>query len=281
MTSHTKTILGIAGSALALFCAPASSSAQTLIDRWTFNESSGATAANSVAGGVSATLMGGATFDGTGRTVLNGTGGTFVNLGGGLLTGLSSVTFEGWFSYSVPNNNVHLFAFDDGKGTGTENGGAWNGNYLRYNVYDSGHAGGLSWVEIPNLGNPNGGVLNGTTVLPQNSLLHVAVVYDPANSIESLYINGAFQSSVTGTLAPISSIFESRATLGASPWSAWGDPYLTGTIDQFDIYNGVRSAEQISADFVSGPVAVPEPSSAVLGLAGAFLLGLYRRSRAS
>jgi hypothetical protein len=255
-----------------------SAPAQVLIDQWNFNETSGTTAYNSVAGGANATLMGGATFDGSGKVVLNGTSGTYINLGGGLLTGLSSVTFEGWFSYSVPNNNVHLFAFDDGTGTGTYNGGGWNGNYLRYNLYDTGNGhGGVHFVEIPNLGNPNGGVLSGTGVLPQNQLLHAAVVYDPVNGVESLYVNGALQSTVTGSLAPLSSISENRGTLGASPWSAWGDPYLTGAIDQFSIYSGALSGSQIAADFAAGPVLVPEPSSVALGIGGLALLGLRRR----
>ncbi len=267
----------VLASAATLACIPLSGSAQVLIDQWNFNETSGTTAYNSVAGGVNASLMGGAAFNGSGQVVLNGTGGTFVNLGGGLLNGLTSVSFVGWFAYTVPNNNVHLFAFDDGSGTGTANGGAWNGNYLRYNIYDSGNGhGGTNFVEIPNLGNPNGGILNGTSVLPQNQLLQVAVVYDPVNGIESLYVNGALQSSVTGTLAPISSISEARATLGASPWSAYGDPYLTGTVDQFSIYSGALSASQVAADFVAGPV--PEPSSVALSLLGGLAV-LARRRR--
>lgn len=264
--------------AAGLWIAGAASQAATLLNQWNFNETSGTTAANAVGGGPGATLMGNATFDGSGGVTLNGTAGTYINLGGNLLN-TTSVTFEGWFSYTVGNNNVHLFSFDDGTGKGTENGGSWNGNYIRYNVYDSNHAGGVSWVEIPNLGNPNGGVLNGTSVLPQNQLLHTVVVYDPANSVESLYINGALQSTVTGTLAPVSSIKDTRGTLGASPWSAWGDPFIVGTINQFSIYDGALTEPEVAARFAAGPVAVPEPSSAILASAACVLFGLGIRRR--
>ena len=113
-------------------------------------------------------------------------------------------------------------------------------------------------------------------------LVPCLAIYDPANGVESLYVNGALESSVTGTLAALSSVFQSRGTLGASPWDAWGDAYLTGAVDQFSIYNGALSGSQVAANFAAGPVTVPvpEPSSATLGLAAAALLGLYRRARA-
>jgi Concanavalin A-like lectin/glucanases superfamily/PEP-CTERM motif len=282
MKKHSIISTTTALAAIAAFVGLQSASAQTLIHQWNFNETSGTSAANTVGGGPSANLMGGATFNGTGGATLNGTGGTYISLGGGLLTGLSSATFEGWFSYSVPNNNVHLFSFDDGTGTGTQNGGAWNGNYLRYNINN-----GTALAEIPNLGNPyntggsGDGKVAGPSILSQNTLHHVVFVYDPAAGVESLYLDGALEATVSGTVAPLSSIFQSRGSLGASPWDAWGDPYLTGVIDQFSIYDGALSGTQVAASFAAGPVTVPEPSSAVLGILGTALLGFHRRSRAS
>lgn len=280
--NKTRTTTHLAAVAAGILIAGVSAQAQTLIHQWNFNETSGTTATDSV-GGANASLLGAATFNGSGVT-LNGTSGTYINLGGGLLSSLTSATFEGWFSYSVPNDNVHLFAFDDGTGQGTQNGGAWNGNYLRYNVYASGNAGGLSYAEVPNKGNPyntggaGDGKINGTTVLSQNSLHHVAFVYDSANGVESLYVDGMLESSVTGTVAALNTIFNTRGTLGASPWSAYGDPYLTGNINEFSIYDGALSGSQIAANFAAGPV--PEPSSMALGIVGAALIGFYRRPRA-
>lgn len=246
-----------------------SSLAQTLIDQWNFNEASGTTAANSVGGGASATLMGNATFNGSGSVTLNGTSGTYINLPANALNGLTAVTLEGWFTYSVPNNNVHLFSIDNGGGTG---GGA----YLRFNIADSGNGNG-STNFLENTGTPTH-KLQGNQVLPQNQLLNISVVYDPGNNYEAIYYNGVLESSYSGALVALGSISQNAFTLGKSPWAAYGDPYLTGTIDQFSVYDGALSGSQIAANFATGPTPVPEPSTlAFSGMGGLALLGLLRR----
>jgi hypothetical protein len=250
---------------------PQSTLAQSLISRWTFNETSGTTANNSVSGGPNATLMGGAAFDGSGKAVLDGTAGTYVNLGSGSLSGLTSATFTGWFSYSVPNNNVHLFSFDDGSGTGS------GGTYLRYNIYDTGNGhGGTNFVE--SIQGWGGNTLHGGQVLPQNQDVFVAVTYDPANNTESIYFNGQLASTYSGSLVSLSAFASFAGTLGRSPWVAYGDPNLVGTIDEFSIYNGALSDAQVLADFQAGPTTVPEPS--VFALSGLAILAILRRRNA-
>lgn len=254
--------------ALAAFVGLQSASAQTLIHQWNFNETSGTSAANTVGGGPSATLLGGATFNGAGGVTLNGTAGTYISLGSGRLNGLTSVTFEGWVS-DTGVNNTHLFSFDDSP---------W-GTYLRFNLGDTGNGhNGSAFIE-PIVG-WGGAVLNGTS-LADNTLNHIAVIYDPVAGYEAFYVNGVLNASYTGSLNALSNYGSLGGSLGRSPWADFGDPFLNGTIDQFSIYDGVLSESQIAANFAAGPVAVPEPSSAALGIAGACLLGLYRRSRAS
>lgn len=268
-TSHMKKSVAttqLAAVVAGLLAASTAAQAQTLIHQWTFNEANGTTAADSV-GSVNATLMGGATFSGAGGVALNGTSGTYISLGSGLLNGLSSVTFEGWVS-DTGVNNTHLFSFDDSP---------W-GTYLRFCLGDTGNGhGGSAFIE-PIVG-WSGAVLNGTS-LPDNTLNHIAVIYDPVAGYEAIYVNGTLNASYSGSLNALSNYATVGGSLGRSPWADYGDPFLNGMIDQFSVYDGTLSGSQIAANFAAGPVAVPEPATATLGVAAAFLLGLYRRSRA-
>ena len=257
----TNKILAVIGGFAVFACASASAQT-TLIDQWNFNETSGTTAANSVGGGGNANLMGNATFNGSGSVALDGSSGTYINLPANALNGLSAVTLDGWFTYSVPNNNVHLFSVDDGTGTG--------GTYLRFNIADSGNGNG-STNFLENTGTPTQKLM-GNQVLPQNQLLNISVVYDPGNNYEAIYYNGVLENSYSGTLVALSSIPQTEFTLGKSPWSGYGDPYLTGTIDQFSVYNGALTSSQIANNYAAGTVPVPEPGTGAILMGGIGML---------
>jgi autotransporter-associated beta strand protein len=218
------------------------------IHRYSFNETSGTSASDSL-GGANGTLLGNAVFNGTGKVVLNGTSGTYVNLPGNLLSGLTNVTIDAWFTYTVGNNNVHLFAMDNGDGGGS------GGSFLRYNVYDSGNGhGGNNFFET--LISYSGNTLSGGMVLPQGVTNHVTVIYDPVGGVKRIYINGILRGSYSGTLPALSSYPENRFTLGASPWNS--DPCLVGTIDEFRIYSGALSSSAVVALQTAGPGQVME-----------------------
>jgi hypothetical protein len=215
-----------------------------LIHRYSFNETSGSTAHDSV-GGADGTLNGTAAFDGGGRVALDGTSGTYVTLPANFLTGLSAVTIDAWFSLTVPNNNVHLFSMGNGNGSGS------GGGYLRYNLYDSGNGhGGTNFFE--SLVSWSGNLLHGGAALPTNNTpVHVTLVYDPVGGVKSIYINGALSSTYSGPLAALSSYPQNVFALGRSPWSS--DPNLKGTIDEFRIYSGVLTPPDITAAQTVGP----------------------------
>jgi len=268
--SNPKKPFSLLAGAAILAGASLTGSAQTLIDQWNFNETSGTTAANTVGGGASATLMAGASFNGSGGVTLNGStdgSGNYIDLGNAL-SGLTSVTLECWFNYTQVNNRAPLI-------TGL---GSQSNYYLRYSLYDTSYQSPNAYVEANNAWGSGGNTLAQTGAPAQNTLEQVAIVYDPTTSSEAIYVNGVLAASTSGSLLSLNSIAGSDLTLGKSAFGS--DPTLTGTINQFSIYSGDLSGAQIAADYASGPVIVPEPSTVALAMGGLTLLGILRRRNA-
>jgi hypothetical protein len=209
-----------------------------LIHRYSFNESSGTIAHDSV-GAANGTLNGGAVFDGSGHVVLNGTSGTYVSLPGNLLASLSNVTLEAWVTNAVSPDNVALFSFDDGLQDGV------GGGYLRYVLHDQSN--GRNFLELASssgnsfvAGNPG---LGGQSV-------HVACVYSATTGMAIIYTNGVWETSLAVS-TPLASARMNSASLGRSPWS--GDPWLAGSIDEFRIYAGAMLPSDLAAAQFVGP----------------------------
>ncbi|HEV2318326.1 MAG TPA: hypothetical protein VGV18_01145, partial [Verrucomicrobiae bacterium] len=64
--------------------------------------------------------------------------------------------------------------------------------------------------------------------------------------------NGVLFASQAASL-PLSGVATNEATLGQSPWAAYGDPYLAGSIDEFRIYGGRLMPGDIAAADIIGP----------------------------
>lgn len=242
----------------------ASASAASLVSRYSFNEISGTTVSDS-AGGLNGTLAGAAVYNGTGSVVLNGTSGAYVNLNPTSLNSLTAVTLDAWFTYSVGNNNVHLFSIDNGSGTGS------GGSYLRLNVYDSRETGPF----VEGIQSWGGRKMVDDVQLAQNQELHVTVVYDGVNHYEAVYVNGALAVEFTGTAATVPALSgypKNVFTLGRSPWANSGDLYLVGSINEFRVFNGVLTAGEIETyDFwgpnkLTGPIVDPIPSNGAVNV---------------
>lgn len=237
----------------------ASTFAATLISRYSFNETSGTTVSDSVSG-LDGSLQGAAVFDGSGSAVLDGTGGTYVGLDPASLSGLTAVTLDAWFTYTVGNSNVHLFSIDNGSGTGS------GGSYLRLNVYDSRETGPF----IESIQSWTGNKTVDDVPLTPGQEIHVTVVYDGANNYLALYIDGemAVELNGTATSVPALSGYPMNVfTLGRSPWANSGDPYLVGSINEFRVFDGVLTAGEIQTydvwgpDNLTGNIINPVPSS--------------------
>jgi len=248
------------GGVILLLLTAASVSAQTLQNRWSFNNhgvatssGGGGTVADSV-GGQTATLEGDAYFDGITNVVLDGTAGTYVSLPGGLLTGLQAASFEGWVNSDALPDNVHLFEFSDGSGTGVA--------YARYVVHApaSSIANNQNAFELADFasttGDPNQLLASGVGFggVP----LHVICTYDPVAGVQAIYTNGLLEAMRTfpSNQTPLSSVSPTEASLGQSPWFNYGDPYLSGSITEFRVWSAALNPLQVAALDAAGAGAV-------------------------
>jgi alpha-L-fucosidase len=218
-----------------------SSALPPLIHRYSFNETSGSTAHDSV-GGANGTLNGSAAFDGNGHVVLNGTSGTYVSLPGNLIAGLTDVTIEAWVTNSTSPDNVALFSFDDGLQDGV------GGGYLRFVLHDQSN--GRNFLELASSG--------GSPLLAANpglggSYVHVVCTYSQTTGTAVIYTNGVLEATMAVS-TPLANVSANAAALGNSPWSS--DPNLKGAIDEFRIYSGVLTPADIAAAQAVGPNVV-------------------------
>ncbi|MDR3377418.1 MAG: Ig-like domain-containing protein, partial [Verrucomicrobiae bacterium] len=255
----SRSALAIAASCAILLMAQMNSPAQTLLNRWSFNAPAGSlSVTDSVAGSI-AELNGDATLDGTNLN-LDGSSGTYVTLSSNLLAGVEAVSCEGWADAETSPDNVCLFSFDDGAGTGAA--------YARYVIHDGNNTD--NQFELADFGS--------TTTDPGQQLkspvgwggvpVHVVCVYDPTAGIQGIYTNGILEAFRTFPVnqTTLSSVSSDAAALGRSPWWADGDPYLAGTIREFRIWNGRLDDLQIAALDAAGPGTVSTNYGAVTNL---------------
>lgn len=239
-------IIGTLSNSVAVTVAAYTNNA-SLVHRYSFAESSGSTAADSI-GGVDwdGTLMGGAAFNG-GQVVLDSTGSSYVQLPAGIITNLDAVTIEAWVTLgSTITNWACLYAFGD-----QDSGTLLGRNYVTCQPHTR-----FTTAQI-GLSDANPGYNHEQDawfagVLDGRANLHVVAVYHPEVGYTALYTNGvlaAINNNVTITLA---------SALGTDPLNYIGrslynnDPYIDASVDEFRIYNGPLTAGQVMADYALG-----------------------------
>ncbi len=109
------------------------------------------------------------------------------------------------------------------------------------------------------------GVLGGQPATPW-VWTFVAVVYDQIAGTTMLYVNGA---TYTGTAASGTGMEFTR--IGMNP--AFGE-YFSGRIDDVFFFSGALTGPQLDFIRTAGVLAIPEPSTTALLLAGGAILGL-------
>jgi alpha-L-arabinofuranosidase len=237
-----------------------------LMHRYSFNDGN---ASDSV-GGANGSLAGNATISG-GQLVLPNTtpvgpATDYLQLPAGILTNSANgtnngpaVTVEAWATVKASQYTwANLFDF----------GNRDAGGQAEYDIHVCVHAADNSTISgISDSDNANvdyqyidlgpGSSLDGSTNV------HITAVYDPPAGYEAIYLNGVLAGADYNVTIPMSGVQDVRNLIGADNWP---DPGMQGTVDEFRIYNGALSANEIAATQVLGPDQLLSAASPAIGI---------------
>ena len=226
---------------MVLLIMPLTGFAQTLTHRYSiFNEPNGSTTITDVVASANGALHGTAAITG-GQLVLNGMSGNYASLPGGLITGYSAVTVEAWADYGTLPVNCYLFSFGNTDGANGE-------DYIfcapqRARITISGVDPGYNSEQNAICGSWSG----------MNNL-HVVAIFNPPSGYLAIYTNGVLAVMNNAETVKLSSVNNVLSYIGRSLYTA--DPYAPIKVDEFRIYNGPLSAQQIALDAATGPAQI-------------------------
>jgi hypothetical protein len=220
-----------------------------LIHRYSFSETNGTTIADTIGGPIgNGVLPDGGTFS-NGVLVLSPGLSQYANLPAGLLGTLSNLTLMAWVN--VNSNAAWSRIFDFGNNPAT---------YL-FLTPDCGGSGTLRFAVTTNGGGAEQQINSPATVSP-GAWHQVAVTLNGAAGI--LYLDGLPVGTNAGlTLHPADLGATTNNYLGKSQYA---DPYLSGELDEFRIYDTGLSAAEIAATAALGSSQQLNPGHPSLGL---------------
>jgi hypothetical protein len=235
---------------------PGASVSAQLVHRYSFNESSGTTVADSAGGSAwDGTLPNGGTF-GSGQLTLAANSQQYVSLPAGIISNYTAVTIDAWASFgTLP---AHCFFYGFGNTDGTSGISyifcqPWDG---RIAITTTNITGPFPWsseqITIPNPSGNWSGLAN----------LHVTAVYNPPAGCLMLYTNGVLVAQNNAVTVPFSSVNDIVNYIGRSLYS--GDSYMDVSLDEFRIYNQAVSPGQVAVIHALGPDASNTAISDVL-----------------
>jgi hypothetical protein len=237
--SNPNRRLAACGGLMILLLMPLVVSAQTLTHRYSFfNEPNGSMTATDLVASANGTLQGGAVITG-GQLVLSGASGTYLNLPGGLITGDSAVTVEAWADFGTLPVNCYLFSFGntDGSGAGEDY------------IFCAPQAARITISGVdPGYNAEQNATCSGWS---GRTNVHVVAIYNPSAHYLAVYTNGVLAGINTAETVSLASVNDVYSYLGRSLYTA--DPYAPINVDEFRIYNGALSAQQVALDAASGP----------------------------
>jgi hypothetical protein len=154
----------------------------------------------------------------------------YVSAPPGLVSGLSNFTISAWVNPSQDTAWSRVFDF----GTGTDD----------YMFLTLSAGGGPIRFAITTSGGGGEQQINGTGTLPLNTWSHVAVTL--SGTTGTLYVNGTPVATNTNmTLNPAALGATTQDWIGRSQYPA--DPYLSGSVDDFQVYSRALSAAEVAA----------------------------------
>lgn len=238
-----------------------------LVHRYSFNESPGSrTALDSVSGSDGDLLFAsldppytngipdGSDFTGAGRLTLRGTN-AYVGLPARLISWFSNVTIEAWVTWNGPSTSVWQRVWDFGY---NDRGTNQFGSGTNYVIYSPSRGGtelpGFEETTVNPFGtnvDPNAVVLTAPAKMPIGQLTYIAVTYDPLTNSCKLYLNGILVSSASKSLNQMLSFTDYNNSLGRSQWTR--DPFYNGEYEEFRIWDGILSEQEIVAHYAAGP----------------------------
>ena len=172
-----------------------------------------------------------------------------------MISWLSNATFEAWVSWNGPVDSDWQRVWDFGFNDKGRNASGFGTNYIIFSPSRGGtRLMGFEETIANPFGtelDPNAVILYGNNQMPIGQEIYIALTYDPLNGSSSLYLNGNFVSSTNRTLNPLKNFTDYNNWLGRSQWER--DPFYNGQYDEFRIWDGVLSAQDIANHYAAGP----------------------------
>jgi hypothetical protein len=196
----------------------------------------------------------GSDFSGNGTLNLQGTCGC-VLLPPRPISGLSNFTLEAWITWNGPVTSVWQRVFDFGLSERGTNAMGLGTNYVIFTPARGGtELPGFEETTVNPFGtnvDPEALVLAGNQSFPIGQEVYFAVTYDPGGGSARLYLNGVLVGSASGTFNTTSRLTDYSSWLGRSQWDR--DPYFNGSYDEFRIWQGILSDQEIASHYAAGP----------------------------
>jgi hypothetical protein len=228
--------------------------APELVHRWSFNETGGSTAYDSV-GGANGTLMGGTYFASNAVQMPGGnaSAGNYVQFPNGILVGDNAVTIETWLTDNAGAIWAEPWCF--GGGTAGPNAGDQTTNYISF-IPTSGDGDMRAAFKLLN----EEDVVYPYTTMPLNTEEDVVLTYDNTTTTAALYLNGVrvgVNTSINITPADLGNTYNNYLGL-----DEWDDPLFQGSIDELRVYNGPLTPADVANNHIAGPNTLVSPGSA-------------------